>query len=344
MQIYYDIREFQPLQNAVVTIGTFDGVHLGHRKIISRLQEIARECDGETVILTFFPHPRMILHPEDQNLKLLNTITEKAQLLAALGIDHLIITPFSRDFSNLSAKEYIREMLVERIGTKKIVIGYDHRFGKDRSGGLAELQQFAPVYGYEVEEILEQDVNEVAVSSSRIRKALLQGEITLANQFLGYAFFITGKVIRGDQIGRTLGYPTANLFIEESYKLIPADGIYAVSVVGFGEGERLKGERRKAKGETEKDLSAANSLSPGEGWGEASKKLFGMAYIGHRPTINGMTRNIEVNIFDFDGDIYNQTLQMSFHAFIRHDIKFPGLEELTQQLGRDKESVLSYFS
>ncbi len=336
MQIYYDIREFQPLQNAVVTIGTFDGVHLGHRKIISRLQEIARECDGETVILTFFPHPRMILHPEDQNLKLLNTITEKAQLLAALGIDHLIITPFSRDFSNLSAKEYIREMLVERIGTKKIVIGYDHRFGKDRSGGLAELQQFAPVYGYEAEEILEQDVNEVAVSSSRIRKALLQGEITWANQFLGYAFFITGKVIRGDQIGRTLGYPTANLFIEESYKLIPADGIYAVSVEV---GAEMK-ERRAGNIAGGILLSTLRSPLPAP----RSPLLKGMAYIGHRPTINGMTRNIEVNIFDFDGDIYNQTLQMSFHAFIRHDIKFPGLEELTQQLGRDKESVLSYFS
>ena len=339
MKIYHDILEFKPLQNAVVTIGTFDGVHLGHRKIISRLQELARQCGGETVILTFFPHPRMILHPEDQNLKLITTIAEKAKLLEELGIDHLIITPFSRDFSNLSAEEYIRKMLVDRIGTKKIVIGYDHRFGKDRSGGLTELQQFAPVYGYEVEEIPEQDVNEVAVSSSRIRNAVLKGETTLANQFLGYAFFITGKVIRGDQIGRTLGYPTANLFIEESYKLIPADGIYAVTVEIKGEG--LKGERRKVESEVDNNLSAANSLSPGEGRGEAFQ---GMAYIGHRPTINGMTRNIEVNIFDFNQDIYNQTLQMSFHAFIRHDVKFAGLEELTEQLGRDKENVLLFFN
>lgn len=328
MQIYHDIREFKPLKNAVVTIGTFDGVHLGHRKIISRLQEVARQTGGETVILTFFPHPRMILHPEDQNLKLITTIEEKAALMTDLGINHLIITPFSRDFSNLSAEEYIREMLVDRIGTKKIVIGYDHRFGKDRSGGLKELQYFAPVYGFEVEEIPEQDVNDLAVSSSRIRKAVLSGEISLANQFLGYAFFITGKVIRGDQIGRTLGYPTANLFIEESYKLIPADGIYAVEV-------EVKGERQKVE-------DTANSLSTGEGWGEASKK--GMAYIGHRPTINGMTRNIEVNIFDFNQDIYNHILKMIFHSFIRHDVKFAGLEELTKQLGRDKESVLSFFN
>ncbi len=377
MQVYHDIQEFQPLQNAVVTIGTFDGVHLGHRKIISRLQELARQTGGETVILTFFPHPRMILHPEDQNLKLINIISEKAQLLADLGIDHLIITPFSRDFSNLSAEEYIREILVNRIGTKKIVIGYDHRFGKDRTGGLNELQQFAPVYNYEVEEISEQDVNEVAVSSSRIRKAILNGDISLANQFLGYAFFITGKVIRGDQIGRTLGYPTANLFIEESYKLIPADGIYAVTVEGFGlplvgsnpllvseERLKVKGERPKssidnpqpATGNLQpkpEDLNAVNSPPPGEGRGEASEnlhlaprspQLFGMAYIGHRPTLNGMTRNIEVNIFDFNQDIYNQALQMSFHSFIRHDVKFAGLEELKQQLGHDKESVRSYFS
>ena len=336
MQIYHDIQEFKPLPNAVVTIGTFDGVHLGHRKIISRLAEVAKKTGGETVILTFFPHPRMILHPEDQNLKLLTTIAEKAGLLADLGIDHLIITPFSRDFSNLSAEEYIREILVNRIGTKKIVIGYDHRFGKDRSGGLAELLQFAPVYGYEVEEIPEQDVNEVAVSSSRIRKALLQGEISLANQFLGYAFFITGKVIRGDQIGRTLGYPTANLFIEESYKLIPADGIYAVTVEVRAVSEERRAEKQKG------DTMLPDPISPLPA--PPTSHLKGMAYIGHRPTINGMTRNIEVNIFDFNQDIYNQMLQMNFHAFIRHDVKFAGLEELTQQLGRDKESVLSYFS
>jgi len=303
MKIYHNIEEFVPVKNAVVTIGTFDGVHLGHRKIISRLKEIADETGGETVLLTFFPHPRLILHPEDQDLRLINTISEKAELLAQLGVDHLIITPFSRDFSNQTAEEYILDILVEKIGTKKIVIGYDHRFGKDRRGGLEQLQQFAPVYCYDVIEIPEQDIHEVAVSSTRIREALLNGDIALANEFLGYPFFITGKVNRGDQIGRTIGYPTANILVEETYKLIPKDGIFAVKIY-------LQGSEHN-----------------------------GMGYIGHRPTINGMTRNIEVNIFDFNRDIYSQPIRMEFLHYVRDDMKFNSLEELTEQLGRDKIAV-----
>ncbi len=303
MKVYHHIDEFEPVKNAVVTIGTFDGVHLGHRKIINRIKELAKEIDGETVILTFFPHPRMILHPEDQDLKLITTITEKADLLEELGVDHLIITPFSRDFSNQTAEEYIREVLVKKIGTRKIVIGYDHRFGKDRQGGLVDLQRLAPDYSFEVIEIPEQDINDVAISSTRIREALLNGKIELANEFLGYPFYITGKVIKGDQLGRQLGYPTANLLIEEKYKLIPGDGIFAVKV-------HINGTVYK-----------------------------GMAYIGQRPTINGMTRNIEVNIFDFDADIYNQTIRMDFYYFVRGDIKFASLDELIVQLGRDKVAV-----
>lgn len=303
MKIYHHLDEFTPLNNAVVTIGTFDGVHLGHRQIIARLKALADECNGETVILTFFPHPRMIIHPEDQELKLITTIHERAELLESLGVDHLIITPFSRDFSNQSAETYIRDILVQKLGTRKIIIGYDHRFGKDRQGGLADLQQTAPVYGFEVIEIPEQDVNEVAVSSTRIREALLRSDIAQANAFLGYPFFITGKVIRGNQIGRQLGYPTANLLVEESYKLIPADGIFAVTV--------------EVGGQTYK----------------------GMAYIGHRPTINGMTRNIEVNIFNFSQDIYNQTLRMHFHYFVRHDVKFSSLDGLKEQLALDQVEV-----
>ncbi len=303
MKIYHNIEEFVPVKNAVVTIGTFDGVHLGHRKIISRLKEIADETGGETVLLTFFPHPRLILHPEDQDLRLINTISEKAGLLAQLGVDHLIITPFSRDFSNQTAEEYILDILVEKIGTKKIVIGYDHRFGKDRRGGLEQLQQFAPVYGYDVIEIPEQDIHEVAVSSTRIREALLHGDIALANEFLGYPFFITGKVNRGDQIGRTIGYPTANILVEETYKLIPKDGIFAVKIYLHG------------------------------------SEHLGMGYIGHRPTINGMTRNIEVNIFDFNRDIYSQPIRMEFLHYVRDDMKFNSLEELTEQLGKDKFAV-----
>ena len=303
MKIYHHIDEFTPVKNAVVTIGTFDGVHIGHRKIISRIKELAAASGGETVILTFFPHPRMILHPEDENIKLITTIAEKAELLEQLGIDHLIITPFSRDFSNQSAESYIRDVLVNKIGTKKIVIGYDHRFGKDRKGGLQDLLDHAPVYGFEVVEIPEQDINDVAISSTRIRKALLGGEIDIANECLGYPFFITGKVIRGDQLGRQLGYPTANLMLEEKYKLIPSDGIYAV----------------KVKVEDSEHT--------------------GMAYIGHRPTVNGMTRNIEVNIFNFEGDIYNKELRMEFLHYVRGDIKFSSLDELVVQLGKDKEDV-----
>ena len=284
MKIYRHLDDFKPVKNAVVTIGTFDGVHLGHRKIIERIKQLAKASGGETVILTFFPHPRMILHPEDQGLKMINTMDEKAQLLEQLGVDHLIITPFSRDFSNQTAEEYIRDILVEKIGTKKIVIGYDHRFGKDRHGGLAELQQLAPVCGFEVVEIPEQDINDVAVSSTRIREALLHDSINLANEFLGYHFFITGKVIKGDQIGRQIGFPTANLAIDEKYKLIPGDGIFAAKVYIDGQ------------------------------------PYTGMAYIGSRPTISGMTRNIEVNIFDFNSDIYNKTLRMEFRHFIRGQI------------------------
>jgi riboflavin kinase/FMN adenylyltransferase len=304
MKIYHHIDEFTPLKNAVVTIGTFDGVHVGHRKIISQIIEIAKATGGETVLLTFFPHPRMILHPEDESLKLINTIPEKATLLEQLDVEHLIITPFSRDFSNQTAEEYIKYVLVERIGTKKIVIGYDHRFGKDREGGLNDLLRLGPVYGFDVIEIPEQDIDEVAISSTRIRTALLEGDIAMANACLGYPFFITGTVVRGDQVGRQLGYPTANIVIDERYKLIPSDGIYAARVNVGGE------------------------------------EYDGMAYIGSRPTINGLTRNIEVNIFDFSQDIYNQRIRLEFLHFIRGDMKFSSLDELKAQIALDKIKVM----
>ena len=303
MKIYHHIDEFEAVNNSVVTIGTFDGVHIGHQKILTRLKELAVGINGETVVLTFFPHPRMILHPEDESIKLINTIQEKAMLLERLGIDHLIITPFSRDFSNQTADSYIKDVLVEKIGIKKIVIGYDHRFGKDRQGGLDELLQAGPVYGFDVVEIPEQDIHEVAISSTRIREALLKGNIGLANEFLGYPFFITGKVTRGDQIGRQIGYPTANLLIEESYKLIPADGIFSSKVYI-----------------DEVEYNA-------------------MAYIGSRPTINGMTRNIEANIFDFADDIYGKQVRIAFYHYVRGDVKFSSLDELKQQLAQDKIDV-----
>lgn len=351
MKIYNHINEFSGNGLAVVTIGTFDGVHFGHQKIISKLKEIARQTSGETVILTFFPHPRMILHPEDVNLKLLSTINEKAALLEKLGINHLIITPFTRDFSNLSPEEYIKQILVDQIGTKKIVIGYDHRFGKDREGGLAELQKFAPVYSFDVEEIPEQDIHDVAVSSTRIRGSLLAGDVLTAGDFLGYPFHITGKVIKGDQIGRRLGFPTANLFIEESYKLIPADGIYAVLVELVDENKE-QGVRSKEQGLKSKEQGARSTddgadlkpstlnLKPDTSYLIPNTSHLplkkGMAYIGHRPTINGMTRNIEVNIFDFNEDIYGKMIRLHFLDFIRGDEKFNSLDELKTQLGKDE--------
>jgi len=356
MKIYHHIDEFKAIKNAVVTIGTFDGVHVGHQKIVGRLKELAQEIEGESVILTFFPHPRMILHPEDLNLKLITTMAEKARLLEQAGIDHLIITPFTRDFSNQSPEDYIKKVLVDRIGTKKIVIGYDHRFGKDRKGGLKDLQRFGGTYGYEVEEIPEQDVNDVAVSSTEIRHALLSGNVSTANDFLGYAYTLTGRVVRGDQLGRTLGYPTANLFVEETYKLIPGDGIYAVLVEIVGKSEVGKSGIRSRESEVgSQDLGVRSPKSEVGGqesevgslelrvgsWDsrlktQDSRLKKGMGYIGSRPTINGMTRNIEVNIFDFDEDIYNQKITLHFLEFVRHDEKFSSLDELKTQLAKDK--------
>lgn len=300
MNIYRSLEEFKTLERPVVTLGTFDGVHFGHRKIIQRLLEIAHSIEGETVVLTFFPHPRMILHPEADQPKMINTLDEKMDLLKKAGVQHLIVIPFTRDFSNLTSSEFIEDILVKKIGTKKLVIGYDHRFGKDREGSFEHLKMYGPQYGFEVEEIPEQDVNDVAVSSTKIREALTKGDIATANKFLGYNFCLSGKVVKGDQIGRTIGFPTANLYVEEAYKLVPADGIYAVKV--------------HIEDET----------------------YGGMLYIGHRPTINGMTHNIEVNIFDFNNDIYGDTISLEFLEYLRDDVKFNGLEALTSQLKLDE--------
>jgi riboflavin kinase/FMN adenylyltransferase len=307
LKIYNHFSEFKKLNNAVATIGTFDGVHYGHQKIIKRLCELAKSTGGESVILTFFPHPRLIIDPENQDLKMINTINEKAKILDSLGVDHLIITPFTRDFSNLTPAEYIQNILVDTIGIKHLIVGYDHRFGKDRKGGLQDLEAFSKNFNYKIEQIPEQDINDVAVSSTKIRTALLDGDVALAANYLGYNFSLYGRVIKGDKIGRTIGFPTANIFVEETYKLIPSDGIYAVTV-------------------------------------ELNNQVFkGMAYIGQRPTINGMTRNIEVNIFDFNQEIYGQDITMTFLEFLRHDVKFTGLEALKEQLQKDKEATLEYF-
>ncbi|MGN7988325.1 bifunctional riboflavin kinase/FAD synthetase [Pedobacter sp. 22226] len=329
MKIYNNLSEFKKLDNAIVTIGTFDGVHFGHQKIIKQLVEKAKAENGESVILTFFPHPRMIIDPENQDLKMINTINEKAEILKGLGVDHLIITPFTRDFSNQLPEDYIKNTLVNNIGTKHIIIGYDHRFGKDRSGNLSDLKAAGLHFGFTVEEIMEQDIHDVAVSSTKIRQALLAGDVGLANDYLGYPFSIFGRVIKGDKIGRTIGFPTANIFVEETYKLIPGDGIYAVTV-------EIESEVQSPESEVN-----TSNIQPSAFNLQAYQ---GMAYIGQRPTINGMTRNIEVNIFDFNQEIYGQDIKMNFLKFLRHDVKFTGLEALTVQLQKDKEATLAYFN
>jgi riboflavin kinase/FMN adenylyltransferase len=305
MKIYHGLDDFIQLQYAVVTSGTFDGVHVGHQKIFSRLREVASRNFGETVVITYWPHPRLVLHPEDESLKLLNTFEEKADLLKDQGIQHLIRIPFTKEFSQLSSEQFIQEILVKTIGTRKLVIGYDHHFGKNREGSFEQLKINAPRYGFDVEEIPPQEVDHVAVSSTKIRKALEEGDIGTANHFLGQPYRITGRVVTGDRIGHTIGYPTANIEIETRYKLIPPDGIYAVTV------------------------------------SHEHRVFGGMLYIGYRPTVHGTKRNIEVNIFDFEGDIYGETLTLHFQKRLRGDQTFDGLEAMTAQLHKDKQDALT---
>jgi riboflavin kinase / FMN adenylyltransferase len=303
MKIYHGIDDFTKLDYAVVTSGTFDGVHVGHQKIFARLREIAARHKGETVVLTFWPHPRLVLHPEDESLKLLNTFEEKAELLKGQGINHLIRIPFTKEFSQLTSEQFIREILVKTIGTKKLVIGYDHHFGKNREGSFEQLKQNAPRYGFEVEEIPRQDVDHVGVSSTKIRKALEEGDIETATHFLGKPYSLTGRVVAGDKLGRLMGYPTANIEIDTRCKLIPMDGIYAATVLYEHTTYR------------------------------------GMLYIGNRPTINGTKQNIEVNIFDFNKEIYGESLTLYIHKLIRGDSKFSDLEALKGQLKRDETAA-----
>jgi len=304
MKIYHGIEDFVRLECAVVTSGTFDGVHVGHQKILQRLQETAEKMGGETVVITFWPHPRLVLNPLDTHLKLLSTFEEKAERLRTYGVQHLLRIPFTKEFSQLSSGEFIRNILVDAIGTSKLVIGYDHHFGKNREGSFEQLKENGPQYGFEVEEIPRQDVDHIGVSSTKIREALEAGDIQTATHLLGRPYSLAGRVVMGDRIGRTLGYPTANLEIDSANKLIPADGIYAVTVL------------------------------------HDHLVYKGMLYIGNRPTIDGLRRNIEVNLFKFDGDLYGETLTVYLHQKTRGDIRFENLDQLKQQLDRDKEETL----
>lgn len=300
MKVYRSLENFQRINNAIVTQGTFDGVHAAHQVILGQLRNLAAEQNGETVVITYDPHPRVVLFPDDHGLQLLSTIDERIDLLEKQGINHLLILPFTRAFSRLSSSEFIRDILVDRVGTKHLVIGYNHRFGKNREGSFEHLKDYAPEYGFKVHEISQQDVDRMSVSSTKIREALHQGDVRQAARFLGRSYQLSGQVIKGMQLGRKLGYPTANLKVGSPLKLVPADGVYAVWVqTPFG---------RKG----------------------------GMLNIGKNPTIEGKGSSIEVNIFDLDEDLYSQTLCIEFVEKIRDEEKFDGLEALKSQLALDK--------
>ena len=303
MIIHKELDTLEPIPNAVVTSGTFDGVHRGHQIILARLTEVARASNGESVLITYWPHPRTVVANDSQNLKLLTTLDEKIELLDQAGVDHLVIIPFTRSFSQLSSEEYIRQILIDKIGTKKLVIGYDHRFGRDREGGFDYIQAHQSDYGFEVEEIPRQDIEAVGVSSSKIRTALAEGHIRSANQFLGRSYTLTGTIVKGRQLGRTIGFPTANMQVDDPVKLIPANGVYAVEVA----------------------------------YGEAT--LGGMLNIGFRPTVAGTNQTIETYIFDFDKDIYGEHMTLKFREFLRPEQKFDGLPALVAQLKDDEESA-----
>ncbi len=301
MKIYHSLSEFTPLRNAVVTSGTFDGVHLGHQKIINRLTEIAKVKNGESVVITFWPHPRLVVSPSSSDIKLLSTLDEKSHILADLGVDHLLVLPFTREFSELSSEKYVEEILIKAIGTKTLVIGYDHRFGRNREGGYDYLDKNASRFKIELVEIPRQEIDHLTISSTKIRKALETGEIQIASELLGRNYTFSGLVKKGRQLGRTIGFPTANVHVMKKYKLIPSNGVYAVYVY-------LRNEKFK-----------------------------GVMNIGERPTVDGEGITQEVHILDFKDDIYGEILKVEIVDFIRTETKFDTLKELINQIYLDCE-------
>ncbi|HVT86183.1 MAG TPA: bifunctional riboflavin kinase/FAD synthetase [Chitinophagaceae bacterium] len=302
MKIHRDIENLPAFQNAVITIGTFDGVHMGHRQIINKLKDEASAINGETVIITFHPHPRKVIASTILGVRLINTLEERLQLLEQLGVDHVVVVPFTDAFANQPAEDYIKNFLIEKFHPHTIIIGYDHRFGKERKGDYLLLEKKAAEYGYELKEIPKHVLDEISISSTKIREALLEGKLEVADKLLGYEFFFSGVVVHGDKLGRKLGYPTANLKILDEEKITPGNGIYAVYAQPEGFGRRLKG----------------------------------MMSIGFRPTVDGKKRVIEVNIFDFDKEIYGETLKVYVKKYLREELKFSGLDELIEQMGQDK--------
>ncbi len=304
MNIVEHLEDLPELQFPVVTIGMYDGVHYGHCKILNTVSREAKQRGGESIVLTFWPHPRFVLGRNSEDLKLLSTIEEKTGMISGCGIDHFIKLPFTREFSELSSEQFIKNILVDGIGAKLLIIGHDHRFGRDREGSFEYLQTNKRRFGFEIKEISRQDIDQVTVSSSKIRKALNSGEISIANEYLGREYSIKGIVTKGEQLGRKIGFPTANIYVPYDYKLIPADGVYVVRV---------------------------NTVK---------ESLFGMLNIGNRPTVEGSQRTIEVNIFDFNEDIYGLEIEVSFIDKLRDEIKFNDLNELEDQLKSDRIQAL----
>jgi riboflavin kinase/FMN adenylyltransferase len=325
MKVYYDIDNLPSFKNAVLTIGTFDGVHMGHRQIVAKMKEEAIAVQGETVIITFHPHPRKVVSSVFTGVRLINTLEEKLEILSTLSIDHVVIVPFTDAFANQPAEDYIKNFLVDKFHPHTIIIGYDHRFGKERKGDYLLLEEKAPVYNYRIKEIPKHVLNEIAISSTKIREAVINGRIEVADKLLGYNFFFSGTVVHGDKLGRKLGYPTANLKIENEEKIIPGNGIYAVyaSVINS---QSVVGSRQSTAGNQE--LRTNDQL------------LKGMMSIGFRPTVDGKKRVIEVNLFDFDKEIYDQTLKVYVKKYLREEVKFNSLEDLVKQIDKDKEESL----
>ena len=297
-----DITTFTTQQPTVLTIGTFDGVHLGHQKIVERVVTNARQEGLLATVFTFFPHPRMVVQ-HDKGLKLIHTLEEKKQLLQQLGVDLLVVQPFNEAFAQLTAEEFVSTILVQHLNVKKVIIGYDHRFGRNRTANIDDMRLFGEKYGFAVEEISVQEVDEVSVSSTKIREALNKGDVTTAEHYLGTPYSLTGRVVHGLKLGRTLGYPTANIQVTEDYKLIPKDGVYAVySYIG-------------------------------------SRKVYGMMSIGKNPTIEGKGASIEVYFFDFNGDLYDQKLTIEFVQYLREEQKFATIDLLKKQLQDDETAA-----
>jgi riboflavin kinase/FMN adenylyltransferase len=305
LNIFHSINDFKSNKKTILTLGTFDGVHVGHKKILERVTQNTENGKYESLVLTFFPHPRMVLHGQSE-VKLLNTIDEKINLLEKAGIQNLVIHPFDEKFSRLTAEEFVKTVLVDRFQIQKIIIGHDHRFGKNRTADINDLIAFGQQYNFEVEQISVQEIDAVSISSTKIRNALMEGNMALANDYLGYDYFLTGTIAKGKQLGRTIGFPTANLKIKENYKLIPQNGAYVVkSIID-------------------------------------QKTVYGMMNIGYNPTVAGENLSIEIHYFNFDQDIYDQKITVSILERLRPEQKFGSVDLLKEQLKKDQKTALEY--